>query len=129
MFNYKEIYDFNTKAPIILGSTYTNMKVVIPSMPYEEALKKRDIITLHENLTTVLDGLPANMEEYVFVLFENSTGEQVLLAEQWIDPDSVALKNLTKMTITVNNIALTDVSVIQNAITELGYIDLEITTD
>ena len=98
-------------------------------MPYEEALKKRDIITLHENLTTVLDGLPANMEEYVFVLFENSTGEQVLLAEQWIDADSVALKNLTKMTITVNNIALTDVSVIQNAITELGYIDLEITTD
>lgn len=127
-FKLNKTYKFTTLVPAILGETYTNMKVKA-ILTASEAVKYRDIITLHNQLKTKITALPTSVDDYSgFILFENSSGEVVLLADEYIDTYSVVeIKSIT-INLTVFDCDSTDINIIRTAMLELGYTKMAISS-
>lgn len=127
-FKLNKTYNFTTLAPAILGETFKNMKVKA-ILTADEAIKYRDIMTLHNQLKTKITALPISVSDYSgFILFENSSGEAVLLADEYIDTYSVTeVKNIT-IQIVIPDADTTDVNVLRTRLLELGYVKAQITT-
>lgn len=127
-FKLNKTYKFTTLVPAILGETYTNMKVKA-ILTASEAVKYRDIITLHNQLKTKITALPTSVDDYSgFILFVNSSGEQVLLADEYIDTYSVVeIKSIT-IQLTIAGCDSTDVNIIRTRLLELGYSNMVIAT-
>ena len=122
-----KIYNFNTLAPSILGTTYKNMKVKA-IMSANEAIKHRDIYTLHNNLTTAILGLPQDVGDCTYVLFEDRDGNQTVLALEYIDPYTITEVVTTNVRVELYNTDDLDVSVLRTRLLELGYNNFNITT-
>ena len=61
-FSLNKIYNFSTLMPSVLGTSFKSMKVkgVLTS---QEAVKYRDIATLHATVLPMLSGLPKRIEQ------------------------------------------------------------------
>lgn len=125
--NINKTYNFTTLAPAILGSEFQLMKVKA-ILTATEAVKYRDILTLHNTLTPVIIGLPVSINDCTYYLFENSEKELVLLAFEYIDYNSILEVESTNIRIEIFNTTTDDVSIIRNRLLELGYKTLKITT-
>jgi len=125
--NINKTYNFTTLAPAILGSEFQLMKVKA-ILTATEAVKYRDILTLHNTLTPVITGLPVSINDCTYYLFENSEKELVLLALEYIDYNSILEVESTNIRIEIFNTTSDDVSIIRNRLLELGYNTLKITT-
>lgn len=125
MFNINKSYNFNTLAPTILGDSYKIMKVKA-ILTAREAVKYRDIQTLHIMLRPLINALPVSPESCTFVLFENTDKEETLLAMEYIDIYSIV--EVTKMNISIEVIGTTsdDVSILRNILLEYGYTNIQI---
>ena len=126
-FELNKIYNFNTLAPAVLGTSFTNMKVK-GIMSASEAMKNRDIYTLHNNLLTTITGLPTNVNDLTFILFTNLDGVDTMLALEYIDTFTVVLVSTTNIRIDVLNTTTNDVSILRTRLLELGYTNINITT-
>lgn len=123
----KKSYDFTTLAPSVLGSNYKNMKVK-SIMTSEEAVKYRDIQTLHTKLKPVITAIPNNVDDCTFILFETTDKDNLLLAYEYIDHQSISLVTTTNVRIEIYDTAVADLSVLRNRMLELGYTNINITT-
>jgi len=126
-FELNKIYTFDTLAPAILGSTFTNMKVK-GIMAATEAMKYVDVYTLHNNLLNSITGLPANVNDNTFLLLENPDGVTTVLAVEYIDPLNITLVTTTNIRIDVLNTTVSDIAILKTRLLELGYSNLNITT-
>lgn len=127
-FKLNKTYNFRTLVPTVLGESYTMMKVKA-MLTASEAVKYRDIITLHNQLKTKITALPSSVEDYSgFILFVNSSGENVLLADDYIDTYSVVEVKSITIQIVIPDCDTTDVNVLRTSILELGYSKASITT-
>jgi len=126
-FELNKVYNFNTLAPNILGASFTNMKVK-GIMTATEAMKYRDIYTLHNNLLTTISGLPTNINDLTFVLFSNLDGTDLVLANEYIDTFTVVVVNTTNIRIDVLNTTTNDISILRTRLLELGYSNINIST-
>lgn len=123
----KKSYDFTTLAPTILGSNFKSMKVK-GIMTSEEAVKYREIQTLHIKLKPVISALPNNVDDCTFVLFETTDKETLLLAFEYIDKLSIQEVTTTNIRIEIYDTGVDDLSVLRNRMLELGYTNIKITT-
>jgi len=126
-FSINKVYNFDTLAPAILGNDYQSMKVKA-MMSSNEAIKYRDIYTLHNNLLPVITGLPQNLEDCVYILFENQDKEEMVLALEYIDPFTIKEVITTNIRIEVFDTNTEDLSVLRSRLLELGYNDFKIST-
>jgi len=126
IFTIKNTYSFNTLDASILDSRYESVEVV-STTTYEEAIKYRDIQTVHNDMKSKVTNLPESVRDCSFVLFKTLTGERVLLANEWLDINSVVLKNLMSYNIRVDNAGVDDMNILRNRLLELGYTNFEIT--
>jgi len=126
-FEINKSYNFNTLAPTIIGNEYNNMRVK-GIMDSTQAIKYRDVYTLHNNLVGVITGLPTNITDIVFVLFENQDGTDVILGLQYIDQASIIEVTSINININVRNVSSADMGIIRTSLLELGYNDLSMGT-
>lgn len=119
-FKIKGIFNFTTKAPAILGNSFTNMRVK-GIMDFEEGVKYRDIATLHSTVKPTIGGIADDVKDLTFILFETLDGEDVLLAKEYINADSVAQVQSVNIRAEINNVTTEDISIIKTKLQELGY--------
>mgnify|MGYP006971714961 FL=1 len=108
-FEINKVYNFTTLAAARLGSVYREMRVK-SIMTASEALRYRDIHTLHNNLIPIITNLPVDTGDCTFLLLENTDKEVVVLAIEYIDPVSVILVSSTNIRIEITDATSEDVS-------------------
>jgi len=126
----ENVYNFNTISAVLLAGTYKNMKLVA-DMGFKQAVKYSgvysDVITIRQQLVleTNIVLLPAETVRYY--LFEDTIGNEVLLASDWITASSIVAVSSVTGVFKVSNITTTDISTINNMISALGYKSLDTT--
>lgn len=126
-FRINKIYNFNTLASNILGGAYSEM-CVKAMLSAQEAIKYRDITTLHESMINEIPGIPTNPSDCTFILFESKDCESVVLAIEYIDLKTVAEASTLNIRIELPNLTISDNNIIRGVLLELGYSDFNITT-
>lgn len=128
-FSINKSYTFTTLAPAILGGVYNTVKVK-SMMSATEAVKYRDIHTLHTSVKSLIQGVPSSVNDLTYILFEanDANKAKTLLALEYIDPFTI--KEVTSITINikVSNAQTTDISLIRASLLEIGITDFDITT-
>lgn len=127
VFQINKVYNFNTLAPDILGSRYEGFKVK-SMMTAEEAMKYRDIYTLHQNLVPAITGLPINAGDCVFMLLESKDKETTILAIEYIDPASITLVETINIRVELLDVSTDDLAVVTSRFKELGYTNMVVST-
>lgn len=129
-YNLKHFYSFDTIAPNFIGSRYTNLKLT-DILGLESAITVRqDLVSVNQqikdNVTGASELKAANLQ---YLKFLDVNNQVLVLAKEWID-DATAI-DLTisggykRVTISIKG-SLDDISIINNALKNLGYYDFEI---
>ena len=126
-FSLNKIYNFSTLMPSVLGTSFKSMKVkgVLTS---QEAVKYRDIATLHATVLSMLSGLPKRIEQLSYILFENIDGEQLLLAYEYIDISSIVEVKTINIRVDIFDTNTEDINILRTRLVELGYKNIDIST-
>lgn len=119
-FELKKTYNFNTLAGVMLGNSYTAVKVK-GIMDSGQAVQYRDILTLHTNIRNIVPNMPKSVTDLTYVLFENTDGENVLLAYEYIDTSSIVEVKTIDLDVKIYDVTTEDVAIVRKALSELGY--------
>jgi hypothetical protein len=128
MFEINKIYNFNTLAPVTLGLSYKNMKVIGANINYRLAVNYTDIYTTREKIIQETGLTLLNVKDVSYVIFENEYKETLVLSLDWVVTDSIVVVESINANIRLTNISNDDLTIINNAINALGY-SCDITTD
>lgn len=122
------VYNFSTKAPAILGATFTGVKV-IGLVSYDIAITMANIDYKQRVVLPLLpQGTPTDPKSYQYVLFITQSGDKQVLALPWIEISTIELQTGTTVTSVVSNVSLSDVDKIRKLLIAAGYTNLSITT-
>ena len=125
-FELRKRYNFTTKAPAILGAEYRNV-MVESIMTATEAVKYSDVLTLHEQIRTVLN-LDLEVTNCTYIKFRTLDGETVILALEYINSDSIVEVKTVNIRVDVLEANTDDILIIQERLKELGYSKFKIRT-
>jgi len=123
----KNIYKFETLAPTILGANYNNLEVVATATS-EIASKYIDVYQINNQLVPIINNLPSDPTLLNYVIFKNTDSEYIVLAEEWIDTSTVVLVQTTNIAIKIFDSDISDINIAKNALSEVGFKNIEITT-
>lgn len=126
-FQLKKTYNFNTLSAAILGAEYTNMKVKA-IMTSDNAVKFRDIATLHASVKATIPNLPESISDLTYVLFEDTKQEVLVLPLEYIDTNSIQEVSSVNIRINISDCTTDDISTLRLRLKELGYINFTIST-
>lgn len=123
-FKINRKYNYNTIAPNILGSSYSNM-TLIGIMSFSEASKEYDILSIHSSIRnqTANINVPVNASDCTYLKFKSPGGDFKIIAQEYITSSEEV--ESTTLTITVKNYTSSDYIVLKNALEGLGYFDLD----
>lgn len=130
-FTRTHFYTFETIAPNFIGARYANMKLT-DILSFPNAIKKReDLVTVNQNIVSNVPGAvnlaAADLEYLEFI---SPDGQKVILAKQWIDANTIV--DITELggghivTYKLQLANLDDITIINNNLKELGYINFDI---
>lgn len=125
-FELRKRYNFTTKAPAILGAEYRNV-MVESIMTATEAVKYSDVLTLHEQIRTVLN-LDLEVANCTYIKFRTLDGETVILALEYINSDSIVEVKTVNIRVDILEANTDDILIIQERLKELGYSKFKIRT-
>ena len=126
-FELDKVYNFTTLAPSILGGSYTTQKV-IGIIKAKQAKQYRDIYTLHEQLIGVIPSLPANINDLTYILLEDSLGELMVIANEYVDLFSIFLVTTVNIRVEIPDTNTATLNVIRTRLAELGILNFNVTT-
>ena len=125
-FEIKKTYNFTTLVPSLLGGEYKNMQVVSLMTP-DEAVKYQDILTVHEQVRTLI-ALNMSANDCTYVKFKTLEGDTKIIALEYIEPDSIKEVTTVNIRIELQRATTEDISIITARLKELGYVDFDVTT-
>ena len=125
-FEIKKTYNFTTLVPSLLGGEYKNMQVVSLMTP-DEAVKYQDILTLHEQVRTLI-ALNMSANDCTYVKFKTLEGDTKIIALEYIEPDSIKEVTTVNIRIELQRATTEDISIITARLKELGYVYFDVTT-
>jgi hypothetical protein len=130
-FKAKKVYSFSTLAPSQLGDVHTNMKVIIGEMTADAAVMYRNVRTLHNNLKSVIPGLPSSADDCTYILFEkqDTTKEKIVLAYEYIDIYTISEVQSVSAVYTFPEITTDKIAIISTRLRELGIYNFQVTTN
>ena len=126
-FSINNNFDFTTLSPSVLGGSYKMMKVT-GMLTAAEAVKYRDIHTIHNQLKPFIAGLPVNATDGTYILFKTKDDVSVLLGLDWIDQTTINRVTTTNIRIEVMDGTNLDIGILRSAILGLGYTNINIST-
>lgn len=130
-FELKRFYSFDTIAPMFIGSRYTNMKL-IDILSFDSAISVRqDIVSINQKIKDNVPGsVELNAANLKYLKFMDTKNQIVVLAKEWLDENSIvdltASGGFKAVTITIKEANLEDITIINNALKNLGYYNLNI---
>lgn len=127
MFEIGNLYSFETKAPADLGQGFSNLELVLITN-YKRAARIRDVQAIHRAILGQLgEGAPANAEQLSYLVFENELGDEIVMAENWINPESVVSASAKTLTILIPNSTINDQRRWREILSQEGAKNFEIT--
>lgn len=125
-FKINKTYAFNTLAPSILQDRYSSMRV-ISLMDLTSALKYADVITLKQQVDTIINVPTTIANEMTFVLFENTISkDKVVLSTEWIEEESIEEVTTLIATLKIKDIDSSELNIIRETLVELGFNNFEV---
>jgi len=125
MFSINKSYNFTTLDPAMLGASYNNMKVK-GIVTFDEAVKYADVATLHNNVKHVIPGLPSLPNDMTYILFVDPAGITKILAEAYIDPNSVVAVTTVNLQVNIFGVDSAMESIIRTRLKEIGVTTFEV---
>lgn len=120
-FEVKKKYNFNTRAPAILGVSIKNA-ICDGVIGYEVAKMFISPETDNQNIFPALPpGTSPDPKQYTYVLFRSESGAKRVLALEWIDLATVAEVGTQKLTVVIQNVNSGQVAAIRDAVQLLGF--------
>lgn len=129
LFNINKSYNLTTLAPTLLGGDYKDLKVR-SLLSASEAVKYREIYSLHEAVKGIVDSIPDNVNDCTYVLFEMNDINKtpLLLAIEYIDIYSIVEVETVNIGIKIYNSDSENIALIRTTLKEIGLKDMEIYT-
>lgn len=128
-FQINSTYNFNTRAPAILGTDFKNAKV-LGVFDYDSASAFINPQTSHVNVYPYLPpGTVDDPKTYTYVLIKTQSGQKTILALPWIDESTIELVTAQKLTVVIQNIASGDAERIRDSLTILGFSTFVLTVE
>jgi len=126
LFEIGKVYQFNTKAPSILGSIIKNAKL-LSILDYDTAILFDTIDIKYRQIYPLLPlGTIDSPKSSIYYRFMSESGEPFILADQWVDEASIEVVDYISFTVTFTNASIQDISRVRNAVNALGYLNYEI---
>lgn len=118
----KNHYSFSTRAPGILGETYKNLKLV-SIMTYELANTQINVQAYHANIYPALpNGTQDNPESYTYFLFKTEDNTSVVMADVWIDEQTLVEQGSQSMIVEIPNVNNTEIYRITQVLQTMGVV-------
>lgn len=119
MFKINEHYSFSTYTNPIIATAYKAAKLA-SILDYKTAVKFGNIDLIQKQIFPYLPpGTPKNHNNYTYLLFDVN-GKTVVIAEEWIIPNSVTQSEGKSYTLTLNNITSTQMAIVRDQLRLLG---------
>ena len=122
-------YNFSTISNTVLKPDYKDMKVV-GFGGFRQAIKysgvMNDVVAVRKQLTveTGINLIDSNKAKYIFM--EDKYGNEIVLAEDWINLDSVISIEAMDLSISIKNVTSDDTAIIVNTLKAMGYNNIEL---
>lgn len=117
---------FKTYAQVVLGMDFTRVKVLgildVDSARYVSDIE-RQAIAIHPALPK---GTPTDFRKYQYIKLKMPNGDFAVVANEWIQQDTVVVQENVSARFTIENINATDVEIIGNLLR--GYNFMNFTT-
>jgi hypothetical protein len=121
MLSINSYYSFNTKVPGILGESFNNLKLV-SVMTYELASNYINVVSMHANIYPALpQGIPDNPESYTYYLFKTESNTNVVLADVWIDDNTITEKGSQSMVVEIPRVTNSDIVRLNTVLRTMGF--------
>lgn len=121
-----KVYNLSTRAPSILGARLERV-TLIGILTYEIAQKFENINLQYRQIYPLLPpGTPDTVKACTYYLFRTSSDSQVVLADQWINMDSVTLVDGINFQVTFHQRSISDVNRIRDILNAMGMTDYDI---
>lgn len=120
------VYTFNTNAPALLGIEIKNAKL-ISILDYDTAIIFEDITTKYRQIFPLLpNGTPDDPRSCLYYRFKSESGEFIILADQWINMQSVEAIDAVTLQVTIAHAVVDDIRRIRDALNILGLRSFDI---
>jgi hypothetical protein len=122
VFKIRSVYNFDTLAPSILGSTYKGV-TVLGQIDATLAATMEDVPAVHAQVFSFLQGsgTPNNYKAYDYILIQTASGQKRVLGIPWIDANSIVEVTSRTIVATITNVTATDLPRIQAALVQNGF--------
>ena len=127
-FEIGKVYTFNTLSPVFLGAVIVRAKFK-SKMDADTARRFAPIDQLHAQIYPSLpEGSPRDVNASLYYVFEGQNKTTIVLAESWIDMNSIEVIEHIDIKVHVARASLSDVEKVRVALSAAGIQDLVITT-
>ena len=122
MFDIKKRYTFQTLVPAVLGNEF-KLATYQGSFDLKTALKHEPNIvqkfrTIFPHLAV---GYSDNPDSTIYHLFETTLSQTIVLADIWINKDTVVLNETVNIVVTLADVNVTDQTSIRTALLAAGF--------
>lgn len=118
-------YSFETLVPSILGASYSNMKLL--EVKAGRQVTEYDVATRHKHLRPSIPNLPVDPSNMLFYKFQDlNTKQYLVIPMEYVESDSIKEIKTTNLQIRIPNITTDDIDIIRQTLSELGYLNCEI---
>lgn len=125
-FQIKQRYNIDVYPSAVLGNGFKNV-TVLAILNYESALMFADIHAIHANVFAYLPpGTPDRPEEYEYILLKTASGQNTVLARQWINEDSIRLVASSKAIVTIEEVGSDNIEALRAALYQNGFQKIDI---
>lgn len=126
IFQMGKMYTFNTKAPAILGAIIKNAKLVA-MLDYTSALVYENVELKYRSVFPLLDfGTPDLPEASIYYRFQMPSGEKIIIADVWIQNETVEVVGHINFQVMFAEAALSDMTKVRDALNVMGYTNYQI---
>ncbi len=115
-----KLYSFNTTSPVVLGDRYENVKLVRSGLgnQFENIVDIQSRNIQVSNLT----GIPADdISVMLCHMFITENNEQLVLADEWINKNTLTTGSKINFSLIVSDISLEDKATILQTLDSMGY--------
>lgn len=113
-------YTFSSTIPVEFGESFVRVKFE-GKVGYEIARLHENVDQRHRRVFHHLENAVDNPAAYQYYIFSGDGKSKVVLAEPWIDHNSVSLVESVSVNIVVENIKTADVDIIRKLLLSGGY--------
>lgn len=119
-------YTFSTRAPAILGQSMERVRLT-SIMDYQTASMRENLSVKFRSIYPALpEGTPDDPNSALYYGFRTQSGQDIIVANVWMDEASIQEINLVRAIVTMNDISLTDVTDLRNILNASGLGTFEI---